>query len=66
MATNKIQLPPEKIAELRQRQRELNDVLTEIDQLEQCGVDCTTPHAVRDDAAKKIEKLLQFYGGGSK
>jgi len=56
-----IRLPPEKIAELKQRQRELNDILTEIDKAEQCGVDCTIPHEVRADAAKKIEKLLQHY-----
>lgn len=60
---SKYKLPPEDIALLRKHQRELNDILSDLDEMEQCGIDCTAPHEVRKDVADKIEKLLQFYGG---
>lgn len=59
-------LSPERAIELAQRQRELHDILPELDKLEQCGVDCTAPHEILRDAQNKIAKLLEFYGPNAK
>jgi len=63
---SKIKLPPEKIAELRAKQRELHDLLPEMDAAEQCGIDCTMLRSIRDDAFDKINKLIQYYGPAAK
>lgn len=59
----KIKLPPDKVAELKQRQRELHDILPEIDALEQCGVDCTIPMQNYQLAQDRIAKILEHFGG---
>lgn len=56
-----IKLPPEMIAELKIRQRELHDFLTEFDKLEDCGEDCQAVRQLHQQAADKIEKLLKHY-----
>ena len=63
---HKLMLPPDKIAELKQRQRELHDILPEIDKLEQCGQDCSAEHEVLQEAQRRITNILKFYGPDSK
>ena len=59
----KLKLPPERVAELKQRQRELHDILPDIDALEQCGADCTIPMEQYRLAQDRIAKLLANFGG---
>ena len=63
---NALRLPPEKVTELKQRQRELHDILPEINALEQCGADCTIPMQQYGIAQDRIAKLLALFGPDAK
>lgn len=61
---SKFKFPPEKITELRRHQRELHDILPELDDAEKCGVDCTPLRELRSSAMEQIEKMIQYFGPG--
>lgn len=61
----KITLTAEQEVELKQAQRALHDVLSEIDKAERCGIDCMQYRAVQQSAASSIQNLLAQYGSGS-
>ncbi len=60
----KIKLDPERVAALKVAQRNLHDILPDIDALEQCGVDCTIPREQYIKSHDQIEKILQLFGSG--
>lgn len=55
-------LPPEKVAELKADQRQLHDLLTEFDKLEECGGDCAAWRAQHAEAMARVDALLRNYG----
>ena len=57
----KIRLSAAKIAELRQSQRALHDILTEFDALEECGGDCAAWREQHAEAQRRIDALLKHY-----
>jgi len=61
-----IKLSADKVAELKVRQRELHDILPEIDAVEQCGADCTIPREQYLIAQERIAKLLELFGTDAK
>lgn len=62
---DKIKLPPESIASLQQSQRELIDILPEIDNAEACGVECQEYRRIHSEAMDRIEQLLARFGATS-
>lgn len=58
-----IKLEKASIAQLREAQRELHDLLPEFDKMESCGIDCQEFRAVAADAQQQVEQMLKHYGG---
>lgn len=65
MAKTPIKLPPEAVASLQQSQRELTDLLTEIDKAESCGIDCQLYRQTHSEAMERIDALLTNFGPGA-
>lgn len=59
----KIMLTPERVAELRTAQRNLHDILPEIDRAESCGIECDSYRTMVEQAHEKVTQLLSTYGG---
>lgn len=59
--SGKIKLPPEKIAELKTHLRALNDIITDIDNAEACGVDCQEFRRIRDDYYNRAQEIIKRY-----
>lgn len=57
----RIKLPKELVAELRQHQRTMHDLIEELNKAESCGIDCQQMRSVHQDESKRIEALLQHY-----
>jgi hypothetical protein len=62
--SSKIVLSPEDIAGVQQSQRELTDLLTELDRAEECGVDCQQFRAATKEALEQAGKIVMHYGSG--
>ncbi|KKN24601.1 hypothetical protein LCGC14_0893240 [marine sediment metagenome] len=60
----KIKLSSEKVAKLKIEQRNLHDILPDIDALEQCGADCTIPREQYIIAQDRIANILRLFGSG--
>lgn len=63
---SKFKLPPERIAALQQAQRDLHDILSDMDEAEECGVDCQNYRMMHQEAAKRIDAILRHYGPSAK
>lgn len=55
-------LPAEAINALREADRELHDILPELDKADQCGIECREYRRVVQEQREQISKLLQNYG----
>jgi predicted DNA-binding protein (UPF0251 family) len=58
----KIKLSAERVAQLRQAQRQLHDILPEMDAAEQCGIECQQFRSLVQEAQNKITNLLTHFG----
>ncbi len=57
-----IKLPLEKVAQLHEADRELHDVLPQLDAYDKCGGDTTDLRAVILDARNRIQNVLKHFG----
>jgi len=62
--SSRIILPSENIVEVQQAQRELTDLLSELDRAEECGVDCQAFRAAAQEALQQGENIIKNYGPG--
>ena len=62
----KIRLTRDQDAELARQQRELQDILPEIDKYEQLGEDATLFRETHREAMERITKLRTLFGPNSK
>lgn len=64
MAKERVKLPPEAVASLQQAQRDLQDILPDIEGAESCGIDCQQYRQTHSEAMERIEALLTNFGPG--
>ena len=62
--SSRIVLPPEHVAGLHQSQRELTDLLPELDKAEECGIDCQLYRQSLQEALEQANNLLKNFGPG--
>lgn len=51
---------------LLQSERELHDLIAELDKAEECGIDCTAHKADREDALARISAIKKNYAPKSR
>ncbi len=61
-----ITIPKEQFAGLLQAERDLHDLLPEIDKAEECGIECQEFRRVHGEVMENITKLKQNFGPNSK
>lgn len=59
--TGSIKLPPDKIAELMENQRKLNDIILDIDNAEAIGLDVSEFRRLRDQYYAAVSEILARY-----
>ena len=57
----KTRLSPERYRELLKAERDLVDILPDIDDLEACGEDCQAYRDIHRESIDRIGKLKQFF-----
>jgi len=62
MGKSTIKLPTDKVAELKKAQRELHDILAELDRAEECDIDCQVYREIQQAQYEQVSKLLEHYG----
>lgn len=55
-------LPADTLTKLREADRELHDVLSELDKADECGIECREYRRVVKEQREQISKLIQNYG----
>ena len=59
---SKIKLTQEQVIALQTAQRELHDIIPEIDKAEQCGIDCQLYRQLQQEATDRISKMIEHFG----
>lgn len=55
-------LPPGEVAKLKEAQRQLHDVLPEIDKAEECGVECQHYRELHAEVGRRLAAILDKFG----
>jgi len=58
---SKIRLSPESYQGLLVAERNLHDLIPEMDKMEDCGIDCVTYRAALKEMLDRIEKMKLYY-----
>ena len=63
---SKLKLGKEDMAKLTTAERDLHDILPEMDKAEECGIDCQEFRRMHGEAMSSIEALKRNFGPNSK
>lgn len=66
MANSHYRLPGMEYAKLLETERELHDILPEMDKAEECGIECQEYRRLHREAMERIEKIKINFGPDSK
>jgi hypothetical protein len=59
-----VKLSASALSKLKQAQRNIHDILPELDKAEACGIECQQYRQLVADTQQRIESLLTYYGTG--